>query len=126
MIRPQQRASNAYEEDRSHDSFILGSGCLMARWVCVFDDTPEMLAIRAERRSGHLRFLKQNADQILRAGPLSLNEDAPPAGGLWVLNVASRNEAVLLIEQDPYYQPQYRTYRLFEWKWALDYPDAIL
>jgi uncharacterized protein len=93
----------------------------MARWICVFDDAPEMLAIRAERGSRHLSFLKENADKILRAGALCPG-GGPPAGGLWVLNVASEAEAIALIEQDPYYAPQCRTYRLFEWKWALDYP----
>lgn len=97
----------------------------MARWVCLFDDTPEMLAVRAERRTSHHAFLAENAGRILRAGALCPDGDGPPTGGLWVLNVASREEAVGLIERDPYFLPQLRSYRLFEWKWALDYPADL-
>jgi uncharacterized protein YciI len=97
----------------------------MKRWVCIFDDTPQMLAIRSDRRASHHAFLTENADKILRAGSLCPNGDDPPIGGLWILNVAGRDEAAALIERDPYYVPQHRTYRLFEWKWALNYPVDI-
>ena len=96
----------------------------MMRWVCIFDDAPEMLAVRSERSASHHDFLSRNADKILRAGALCPN-GGPPIGGLWLLNVASRDEAVRLIESDPYYQPEHRSYRLFEWKWALSYAADI-
>lgn len=94
----------------------------MARWVCVFDDSPEMLAIRSERRAQHHDFLRRHASRIRQAGALLPQPDAPPSGALWLLDVETRDAAVALIEQDPYFDPKYRQYRLFEWKWALDYP----
>jgi len=97
----------------------------MGRWVCVFDDAPEMLKVRAQRRTSHHAFLSENADRILRAGALCPDGGGAPTGGLWLLEVASREEAVRLIERDPYYEPQHRTYRLFEWKWALSYPVDV-
>jgi uncharacterized protein YciI len=93
----------------------------MARWVCIFDDASAMLAVRAERRASHHNYLSQNAEKILRAGALCQDGGGPPTGSLWLLNVASREEAVRLIELDPYFEPQHRSYRLFEWKWALSY-----
>ena len=36
-------------------------------------------------------------------------------GGLWVLEVPSRERAVELIEADPYYEPAYRSYTLLTW-----------
>lgn len=92
----------------------------MARWVCIFDDAPEMLHIREMQRPRHLAFLRDNAKRIQRAGALCADEH--PSGGLWVLDVADRGQAIALIETDPYFDPRYRKYRLFEWRWALNYP----
>jgi uncharacterized protein YciI len=97
----------------------------MARWVCVFEDAPEMLSIRSERRLSHHAYLSQNAGTILRAGALCPDGDGPPTGALWLLDVERREEAIRLIEQDPYYEPQHRSYRLFEWRWALSYPVDV-
>lgn len=94
----------------------------MARWVCIFEDSPEMLRIREKRRALHHDFLRRNASRIQRAGALCPRPDAAPTGALWVLDVESWSEAVELIEQDPYFDRRYRQYVLYEWKWALDYP----
>ena len=94
----------------------------MARWVCVFEDGPEMLSIRQQRRALHHEFLRRNAARIRRAGALCPRPDSPPTGALWLLDVESWAEAVALIEQDPYFDRRYRRYELYEWKWALDYP----
>jgi uncharacterized protein YciI len=81
-----------------------------------------MLAIRERLRASHHGFLRAHAGTIRRAGALCSAADAPPSGALWLLDVSSREQAISLIERDPYFHPQYRKYRLFEWKWALDYP----
>jgi len=94
----------------------------MARWICVFDDSPEMLAIREERRALHHQFLRRHAARIRRAGALVRPSESSPSGALWLLDIENRDEAVVLIEQDPYFDPRYRRYHLFEWRWALDYP----
>jgi uncharacterized protein YciI len=91
----------------------------MAQWICIFDDSPGMLAIRTERRARHHAFLSENAATILNAGALCPGETEPPTGALWVLDVEHREDAVRLIERDPYYEPQHRRYRLFRWKPAL-------
>lgn len=94
----------------------------MARWVCVFQDDPEILLIREQRRAQHHEFLRRNASRIRLAGALCPQPDSPPTGALWLLDVKDRDEAVALIEQDPYFDSRYRQYQLYEWKWALDYP----
>jgi uncharacterized protein len=96
----------------------------MPRFVCVFDDAPTMIAIRGRLRAQHHAFLRAHADKITRAGALCPSSSSPPTGALWLLDVATRDEAVALIELDPYFHPEHRRYRLFEWKWALDYPLA--
>ncbi|WP_374412426.1 YciI family protein [Hydrogenophaga sp.] len=87
----------------------------MARWVVIFDDEPEMMAIRREREPLHLAYLERHADEILIAGGLREAPGAVFVGGLWVMEVASRDRAVHLIEQDPYYEPRLRRYRLLTW-----------
>ena len=46
-------------------------------------------------------------------------------GGLWVLGAASRDDVVALIENDPYYQPEHRNYRVLAWGKALDGPVTL-
>jgi uncharacterized protein len=85
------------------------------RWIALFDDQPEMLAVRQEREALHLAYLQQHENEILIAGGL---RDAPGSsfvGGLWVLEVAAKERAVTLIENDPYFVPPHRSYRLLTW-----------
>jgi uncharacterized protein len=85
------------------------------RWVAIFQDKPAMLAIREEREALHFEYLRKNDREILIAGGL---RDAPGSafvGGFWVLEVASKERAIALIEGDPYFVPTCRSYRLLTW-----------
>lgn len=92
----------------------------MARWVVMFDDQPEMLDVRREREPLHLAYLERHASEILIAGGLREAPGAAFVGGLWVLEVASRERAAELIESDPYFVPALRRYRLLTWGKAFD------
>lgn len=96
----------------------------MARWVVFFDDEPGMLDIRRERESLHLAYLERHADEIQMAGGLREAPGAAFVGGLWVLEVGSRERAVELIENDPYYVPALRRDRLLTWGKA--FPDRLV
>lgn len=96
------------------------------RWIALFDDTPAMLAIRQEREPLHLVYLRQHQDEILIAGGLREAPGESFVGGLWVMEVASRARAVELIENDPYYVPAHRSYRLLTWGKALAERQVIL
>lgn len=85
------------------------------RWIAFFTDTPEMLQVRAEREPLHLAYLRQHASEILIAGGCREAPDGAFVGGLWVLDVTSRQRAVELIERDPYFVPSCRSYRLLTW-----------
>ena len=87
----------------------------MARWVAIFEDGPEMAAVRRTHAEAHLGFLRENGDRILIAGGLREAPGGAFTGGLWVLHVDSREEAVRLIEKDPYYRQHRRPYRLLVW-----------
>ncbi|MES2945862.1 MAG: YciI family protein [Pseudomonadota bacterium] len=85
------------------------------RWIAIFTDTPEMLDIRREREHLHLAYLQANDSEILIAGGCREAPGAVFVGGLWVLSVDSRERAVELIENDPYYVPSCRSYQLLIW-----------
>lgn len=97
----------------------------MARWVVMFEDQPGMLDVRREREPLHLAYLEQHASEILLAGGLREAPGSAFVGGLWVLEVPSRERAVELIENDPYYMPALRRYRLLTWRKALDRSVAL-
>ena len=84
-----------------------------------------MLAVRQQREPAHLAFLEAHKDKILIAGGLRPAPGEKFVGGLWVLEVAGRDEAVALIEADPYYQPEHRKYRVLAWGKALDGPVTL-
>lgn len=90
------------------------------RWIAIFTDTPDMLAIRAERGEQHLAYLRAHTDEILIGGGCREAPGTPFVGGLWVLEVPSRERAMELIENDPYWVPAHRSVRLLTWGKGLD------
>ncbi|SDN22289.1 YciI family protein [Polaromonas sp. JS666] len=96
------------------------------RWVAIFDDTPGMLAVRREREPLHLAYLRTHESEILAAGGLREAPGGGFVGGLWVLEVESRERAAELVENDPYYVPAHRNYRLLTWGKALADKQVVL
>jgi hypothetical protein len=90
------------------------------RWIALFTDTPDMLAIRQQRGDLHLAYLRAYTDEILIAGGCREAPGEPFVGGLWVMEVASRERAVELVEQDPYWVPAHRSVRLLTWGKGLE------
>ncbi|CZF86244.1 YciI family protein [Grimontia marina] len=90
------------------------------RVVAVFTDTPEMLEYRKQHGQAHLDFLRANQSEILVGGGLRDEEGGVYVGGLWIMEVASLARAKAIIEQDPYYVPEFRSYQLKVWGKAFD------
>ena len=97
-----------------------------ARWIAFFTDTPEMLEIRKKRQDQHFDYLRRNASEIRIAGGCREAPGGDFVGGLWVLEVASRERAVELIENDPYYVAGCRTYKLLVWGKAFADQPVVL
>ena len=96
------------------------------RLIVIFEDTPPMAAIRQRLEPAHLAFLREHVDEILIAGGTRDLPGGPYVGGLWVLEVPSKERAVQLVEADPYYRAERRPYRLLVWGKALpDVPAAL-
>ncbi|TDM05862.1 MAG: hypothetical protein C4K60_14285 [Ideonella sp. MAG2] len=85
------------------------------RYMVVFDDTPEMAAVRQRLEPEHLAFLERYRSEIPMAGGLRKEPGGAYTGALWVFEVSSRERAVELIQLDPYYQAHARRYRLEFW-----------
>jgi uncharacterized protein YciI len=94
------------------------------RYVAIFDDAPEMLSIRKARSEQHFAYLKEHRNEILIGGGLREEPGGVFVGGMWIFEVESRERAVTLIENDPYFESAYRTYRLLVWGKAL--PEPVL
>ncbi len=94
------------------------------RWVAIFDDTQDMMEVRREREALHLAYLREHADEIMLGGGCREEPGGTFVGGLWVLEVHSRERAVELIENDPYYVPTFRRYKLRTWGKA--FPEVVV
>jgi uncharacterized protein YciI len=96
------------------------------RLVVIFEDTPPMADIRARLEPAHIEYLRAHSDEILIAGGLRDASGAGYVGGLWVLEVPSKERAVRLVEDDPYYVSERRPYRMLRWGKALPERMAAL
>lgn len=97
------------------------------RWVAIFNDNEGLDSIRKEHSVAHFDYLAANRDKILIAGGLRPAPGEGYCGGLWVMEVDSKDEAVKLIEDDPYFRLGFRrSYRLLVWGKAPCYDTVIL
>ena len=86
------------------------------RWVAVFEDDASRADVRRDHEQAHLDYLATHADRIVIGGGLRPEPGAWYCGGLWVMEVADRAEAVRLVEDDPFFRHGLRaSYRLFTW-----------
>jgi uncharacterized protein YciI len=99
----------------------------MSRWVAIFEDDPAGAWIRQQHQGDHFAYLDQHRDEILLAGGLRPNAGEWYCGGLWVMEVADREDAVRLCEDDPYFRLGLRKgYRLCVWGKAPPYHAVTL
>ena len=96
------------------------------RLVAIFQDKPEMMAVRKEREALHIEYLRNHEKEILIGGGLREDPGEAFVGGMWVLEVSSKARAVVIIENDPYYVPALRSYRLLVWGKALPEKSVVL
>jgi uncharacterized protein len=96
------------------------------RWIALFEDTVDMLQVRSRHEAAHLDYLAAFEREILIAGGLRDVPGGPFVGGLWVLEVSSRDRAIQLVERDPYFIHGGRSYRLHVWGKALANKAVLL
>ena len=90
----------------------------MTRWVAIFEDNtePELGWIRAQHADAHFAYLADNRDKIVLGGGLRHAPGERYCGGMWVMDVDSREQAAALCESDPFFKLGLRKgYRLYVW-----------
>ena len=99
----------------------------MTRWVVIFTDTPEMLAIRAQKhlRDAHVAYV-ENHPELLIGGGLKPDADADFCGAMWVVEADQKSDVETLVANDPFYAPAFRTYEIFTWGKILENRTATL
>jgi uncharacterized protein YciI len=72
-------------------------------WMIVSDDAPNGAAIRADRAvmGAHWAYELSIKARILCAGSLRSDDGVTPIGSLLVLDVATRAEALAIVNADP-------------------------
>jgi len=99
----------------------------MTRWVAIFDDDPAHDWVRRQHDRAHFDYLAAHSAKIRIGGGLRPGPGEWFCGGLWVLECDTREEAVRLVEDDPYYRLGLRSgYRLLVWGKAPVYGDVVL
>jgi uncharacterized protein len=116
---------------RDHYTVIVGLLCftevVVMRWVAIFEDNPAADSVRKNHAQDHFDYLAGHCEKILIGGGLRHAPDQGYCGGLWILDVTNREEAVALCEQDPYFLRGLRAgYRLFTWGKAPLYGPVTL
>lgn len=88
----------------------------MTRWVVIFKDQPEMLEIRSDKskRDAHVAYVRAHPELRIGGG-LKPDPNADFCGALWVVEAESKEEIISLIEADPFYVSDYRTFEIFTW-----------
>ncbi len=96
------------------------------RFVVIFEDSPQMVAVRSAGEPAHLAYLEAHRAEIPMAGGLRYEHGGPYVGGLWVFEVDSKARAIDLVEGDPYFLAHPRKYRLLAWGKALPHHQVTL
>ena len=96
------------------------------RWVAIFEDTPAILEVRKKHQPAHLAYLQACESEILIAGGFREAPGSVFVGGLWVLEVASRERVIELIENDPYFVNGARSYKVLVWGKAFGEKQVVL
>lgn len=69
-------------------------------------DKPGSQAVRAQHRSSHLEYLDRHAALLIACGA-KLHDDASDlGGGLYIVELETREQAQAFIEADPFYQAE--------------------
>ncbi len=86
------------------------------KYIILFEDSPNADPdIRKEKMPLHLAFLERHADQISAAGPLH-TPSGEAAGGIWIVEANSENDAKNLVKTDPFFSTGLRkSFRILAW-----------
>lgn len=87
-------------------------------YVIEWMDADQSAKEKKQRLRGiHVDFVAKNAPRIIASGGFFPDDDDFPNGGLIILDVSTRQEAVDYAESDPFFlNGIYTTYKIRRWK----------
>jgi hypothetical protein len=94
--------------------------------ITFIDDPATTRETKSAIRPVHVEYVASNAARILASGGFFPEDDDFPNGGLIILDVASRKEAVDYIENDPFFlNGIFTKYEIRRWrKFIFDHQRA--
>jgi len=96
----------------------------MPRWIAIFEDNAHALEVREKYREPHFQYLATHASKIRLGGGLQRTPEGPWVGGLWIIDADTREEAVQLCKDDPFFVHGLRKgYSLMLWSRAPGYGE---
>ena len=85
--------------------------------VTFVDDPGTDRELKSRIRATHVEYVARNADRIIASGGFFPENDDFPNGGLIVLDVGTRADAVAYIENDPFFlQGIFTKYAIQRWR----------
>jgi uncharacterized protein YciI len=99
----------------------------MTRWVVIFEDTSEMQDIRAQKplRDAHVAYVKDHPELVIGGG-LKPDPLSDFCGAMWVVETREKSDVENLVANDPFYYPEFRTYKIYTWGKILEDQTAVL
>jgi len=94
-------------------------------FILRFTNNPERVHLVPQHYPAHVEWLKQRQSKILVPGAIRTDPDAPPVGGLWIVNAESKAEVEELFKTDPFWVNGLRQgYEILYWSKA--FPDKTV
>ncbi len=82
-------------------------------------DKPDSLALRKTLRPAHLVFLEKHAQLLLACGAKLHDDGTDLGGGIYVLDVNTRQEAEAFIAEDPFFKGElFERIQITHWRKA--------
>jgi uncharacterized protein YciI len=82
-------------------------------------DKPDHLALRLEVRQAHLEYLDANVTTLLACGAKLSDDGETASGGIYLVDLDSREEAERFIKADPFHQAElFSEVKIVRWRQA--------
>lgn len=82
-------------------------------------DKPGLQALRLEVRQAHLDYLDAHVDILLACGAKLSDDGETASGGIYLVDLGSREEAERFIEADPFHQAElFAAVKIVRWRQA--------
>jgi len=94
-------------------------------FILRFTNNPDKAALVQQYYPAHFAWLSRHTDQILVPGAIRTDPNAPPIGGLWIVEAANKQEVEELFRTDPFWVNGLRQgYEILYWQKA--FPDKTV